>query len=131
MNGRWFHSSQASSPWQLSSRQEARSPGRCRPHPRTAHYTITLDIGPRVDDADARPSRQGHRGESWSRCPHAQPTMTMTDQGRPVNRHLEVVVYDKATGAPLGSPRPTITVTTRQPGSADAAGLWACMTSKR
>ena len=38
-------------------------------------------------------------------------TTAMTDQGRPVNHHLEVAVTDKATGAPRRSPMPRITIT--------------------
>jgi hypothetical protein len=44
------------------------------------------------------------------------PKMAMTDQGRPVNRHIEVAVYDKATGARLGSAMPRITITDRKTG---------------
>jgi hypothetical protein len=42
----------------------------------------------------------------------------MERTGRPANRHLAVVVHDKATGAPLGSPMPRITITDRKTGSA-------------
>jgi hypothetical protein len=44
------------------------------------------------------------------------PTMAMTHQGRPVNRHIEVTVYDKVTGARLRRAMPRITITDRKTG---------------
>ena len=87
----------------------------------TARYRITLDIGPvatmlRPDQAAS--ATEGEVPLSMPSMP--MPTMTMTDQGRPVNRHIEVAVYDKATGARLRSPMPTITITDRKTGRAKA-----------
>ena len=85
----------------------------------TAHYRITLDIGPvptmlRPDQASS--ATEGEVPLAMPGMP--MPPMAMTDQGRPVNRHLEVTVYDKATGTRLGSPRPRITITDRKTGKA-------------
>ena len=87
----------------------------------TARYRITLDIGPvptmlRPDQVSS--ATEGEVPLSMPGMP--MPTMAMTDQGRPVNRHIEVAVYDKATGARLGSPMPRITITDRKTGRAKA-----------
>ncbi len=81
----------------------------------TAHYRITLDIGPvptmlRPDQAAS--ATEGEVPLSMPGMP--MPTLTVTDQGRPVNRHIEVTVYDKATGARFSSPMPKITITDRK-----------------
>ena len=61
---------------------------------RTAHYTITLDIGPLSTMLTPDQAAKATEGEVMVAMPGMpMPTMTMTDQGRPVNRHLEVVVY--------------------------------------
>ena len=84
----------------------------------TARYRITLDIGPvptmlRPDHVSG--STEGEVPLSMPGM--SMPTTAMTDRGRPVNRHIEVAVYDKATGARLGSPIPRITITDRKTGS--------------
>jgi hypothetical protein len=86
---------------------------------RTAHYKIALDIGPLSTMLTPDQAAKATEGEVMVAMPGMpMPIMTMTDQGRPVNRHLEVVVYDKATGAPLGTPMPTISVTDPATGKA-------------
>jgi hypothetical protein len=86
---------------------------------RTAHYRITLDIGPRSTMLRPDQAAKATKGEVMVAMPGMpMPTMTLADQGRSVNRHLEVGVYDKATGALLGSPMPTITVTDPATGKA-------------
>jgi hypothetical protein len=45
------------------------------------------------------------------------PTMAMTDRGQPVNRHVEVAVFDGVTGARLTRSMPKITITNRKSGS--------------
>ena len=87
----------------------------------TAHYRMTLDIGPvptmlRLDQVAS--ATEGEVPLSMPGMP--MPTMAMTDQGRPVNRHIEVAVYDKATGARLRSPMPRITITDRKTGRSKA-----------
>ncbi len=85
----------------------------------TAHYRITVDIGPvptmlRPDQVSS--AIEGEVPLSMPGMP--MPTMAMTDQGRPVNRHIEVTVDDKTTGARLTSPIPRITITDRITGRA-------------
>jgi len=87
----------------------------------TAHYRITLDIGPvpttlRPDQAASATERE---------VPLAMPGMwmpllAMSDPGRPVNRHIEVAVYDKVTGARHERPAPKITITDRKTGRSKA-----------
>lgn len=74
---------------------------------RTAHYRITLDIGPGLTMLGP---------VSMPGMP--MPKRTNTDQGRPANSQIEVAVYDTGTGARLWSPRPRITVTERSSGRA-------------
>lgn len=84
----------------------------------TAHYRITLDIGPVPTMLRPDQVSSATEGEVPLSMPGmSMPTTAMTDQGRPVNRHVEVAVYDKATGARLGSPMPRITITDRKTGS--------------
>ena len=83
----------------------------------TAHYRITLEIGPvptmlRPDQAAS--ATEGEMPLSMPGLP--MPTLAMTDQGRPVNRHIEVAVYDTVTGARLKSAVPRITITDRKTG---------------
>ena len=87
----------------------------------TAHYRITLDIGPvptmlRPDQAAS--ATEGEVPISMPGMP--MPTMAMTDQGRPVNRNSEVAVYDKVTDVRLRSPMPRITITDRKTGRSKA-----------
>ena len=83
----------------------------------TAHYRITLDIGPvptmlRPDHVSG--STEGEVPLSMPGM--SMPTTAMTDQGRPVNRHIEVAVFDKVTGARLRRAMPRITITDRKTG---------------
>ena len=83
----------------------------------TAHYRITLDIGPvptmlRPDQVSS--ATEGEVPLAMPGMP--MPTLAMTDQGRPVNRHIEVAVYDKMTDARLRSALPRITITDRKTG---------------
>jgi len=84
----------------------------------TAHYRIILDIGPvptmlTPDQAAGAP--EGEVSLSMPGMP--TPKMAMTHQGRPVNRHIEVSVYDKVTGARLRSAMPRVTITDRKTGN--------------
>jgi hypothetical protein len=85
----------------------------------TAHYRITLDIGPvptMLSPDQVSSATEGEVALSMPGMP--MPTLTMADQGRPVNRHIDVAVYDKAMGARLASPMPQITITDRKTGRA-------------
>jgi len=83
----------------------------------TGHYRIVLDIGPvptvlRPDQVSS--ATDGEVPLAMPGMP--MPTLAMTDQGRPVNRHIEVAVYDKVTGARHERPAPKITITDRKTG---------------
>jgi hypothetical protein len=87
----------------------------------TAHYRITLDIGsvpttPRPGQAAS--AIEGEAPRSMPGVP--MPTVAMTDQGQPVNCHIEVAVYDKATGAHLRNAMSKITITERKTGRSRA-----------
>jgi len=83
----------------------------------TAHYRITLEIGPVPTMLRPDPVSSATEGEGPLSMPGLPMlTMAMTDQGRPVNRHIEVAVYDTVTGARLKSAVPRITITDRKTG---------------
>jgi len=87
----------------------------------TALYRITLDIGP--VPAMPRPeqaARAPEEGVPFAMLGMSMPLLAMADPGRPANRHVEVAVYDKATGAPQKSPVPKITITDRKTGRSKA-----------
>ena len=83
----------------------------------TAHYRITLDIGPVPTMSRPGQAARALEGEvplSMAGMPVS--TVPMTDQGQPVNCHIEVAVYDKATGAHLRDAMSRITITERKTG---------------
>ena len=83
----------------------------------TAHYRITLDIGPVPTMLRPDQVSSATEGEVPLSMPGmTMPTLAMADQRQPVNRHIEVAVYDKSTGARLRSPMPRITITDRKTG---------------
>ncbi len=87
----------------------------------TAHYRVTLNIGPVPTILRPDQAANATEGEVPLSMPGVpMPPMAMTDQGRPVNRHIEVAVYDKATGARLSSPMPRTTITDRKTGRSKA-----------
>ncbi|MFI5340295.1 MAG: hypothetical protein ACHQ7N_10705 [Candidatus Methylomirabilales bacterium] len=53
--------------------------------------------------------------------------MAMTDQGQPVNHHLEVHIYDKATGTVVTNVIPKIMVTNQATGAARPLASIAAM----
>jgi len=61
----------------------------------------------------------------------AMSTMTMVDQGQPVNRHLEVHIFDKQSGANVKSVVPIVTITNQATRtSRRLANVEACLTAK-
>jgi hypothetical protein len=87
----------------------------------TAHYRITLEIGPVPTIPRPDQAASAIEGEvPLSRPGVPMPTVAMTDQGQPVNCHIEVAVYDKATGAPLRNAMSRITITERKTGRSRA-----------
>lgn len=77
----------------------------------TASFRITIRIGPKVT--------------------MAMSTMTTLDRGRPVNRHLEVHVLDKTTGADMNRSVPRVVITDQQTtASRELSNLTACRTAR-
>ena len=77
----------------------------------TVSYRIKLRIGPKVTMAAT--------------------TMTVVDQGRPVNRHLEVHIFDRKSGAEVKSVIPVVRIKNQATGaSRGLANVKACLTSR-
>lgn len=77
----------------------------------TASYTVKIRTGPKVTMAGS--------------------AMTVTDQGRPVNRHIEVYVFRKSTGAEVKDVIPTVTITDQGSGTSRIlTNITACRVSK-
>jgi hypothetical protein len=78
----------------------------------TASYRISIRIGPTIE------------GEAMG--PVA--TMAVTDQGQPVNRHLEIHIYDRSTGAKVKDVTPAVGFTDQATGaSRGLANVLACL----
>src|SRR5579862_6298393 len=78
----------------------------------TQNYKIELDIVPvavMLTPDQAKTAKAGEVMVQMSGMP--MPSMSMTDQGQPVNHHLEVHVFNKATGQVLTNVTPVITIT--------------------
>jgi hypothetical protein len=87
----------------------------------TAHYRITLEIGPVTTMPKSDQVASSIEGDvPLSRPGAPMSAVPMTDQGQSVNCHIEVAVYDKATGAPLGNAMSRITITERKTGRSRA-----------
>lgn len=71
----------------------------------TASYRVMVRVGPSVS----------------LQVMQAGATMTVMDQGRPVNHHLEVHIFDRRSGAEVKSLTPQVTIT--GPGIATPRGL--------
>ncbi len=77
----------------------------------TASYTVKIRTGPKV----TMPS----------------PTMTVTDQGKPVNHHIEVHIFNKGTGAEVKDLIPTVRVADQATGTSRVLpNITACRISK-
>ncbi len=78
----------------------------------TASYKIVLGIGPVETMLTPDQAKGATSGEVMAQMPGmAMPTMMMTDQGQPVNHHLEVHITNTATGALIKDQMPMITIT--------------------
>ena len=61
----------------------------------------------------------------------SSPTMTVTDQGKPVNRHVEIHIFNKSTGAEVKDPVPTVRVTDQATGTSRLlTNITACLIAK-
>ncbi len=79
---------------------------------KTANYTIDLGIGPVETMLMPDQAPGATSGEVMAPMPGMpMPTMMPTDQGQPVNHHLEVHIANIATGAVITDRMPTITIT--------------------
>lgn len=77
----------------------------------TGSYRIRLRIGPKV--------------------PMAMTTMTTVDQGQSVNRHLEVHIFDRKSGAEVKAAVPVIRITNRETGTSRGLhNVKACLVSR-
>src|SRR5262249_44704520 len=73
----------------------------------TDSYKIVLSIGPAETMLMPDEAAGATAGEVMVEMPGmAMPSTSPTDQGMPVNHHLEAKVYDKATGALLKDTMP-------------------------
>lgn len=77
----------------------------------TASYVVKIRTGPKVT--------------------MSMSTMTVTDQGKPVNRHLEVHIFNRKTRAEVKEPVPEVRIADQATGASRAlTNLMACRISK-
>jgi LPXTG-motif cell wall-anchored protein len=82
----------------------------------TATYRMTLIVGPLATMLTPDQAKTAKSGEAMvAMMGMTVPATSMTDQGQPVNHHLELHVYNKTSGAVVSDQMPTITI-------ADSAG---------
>jgi hypothetical protein len=78
----------------------------------TATYRVTLILGPLATMLTPDQAKTAKSGEAMvAMMGMPTPAMMMTDQGQPVNHHLELHVYNKTSGAVASDQVPTITIT--------------------
>ena len=82
----------------------------------TPHYRIVLEIGPVATMLMPEQAVGAKEGEVMVHMPGMPMAMGMTDQGRPVNHHLEVHIYDKGTGGVVANVVPKIALTNHATG---------------
>ena len=77
----------------------------------TTSYTVEIRTGPELS--------------------MASPTMTVTDQGKPVNHHVEIHIFNKSTGAKVTDLIPTARITDQASGTSRLlTNMMACLISK-
>ena len=77
----------------------------------TASYAIKIRIGPKVSMAMSS-------------------VMTVTDQGKPVNRHMEVHIFGRRSGAEIKDVVPIVKITGPDGSSRQLSNITACRVSK-
>lgn len=78
----------------------------------TALYKVVLSAGPVEAMLTPNQAKGATAGEVMvPMSGMSMPSMSMTDQGHPVNHHLEVHVYNRTTGQVLTNLTPTISIT--------------------
>lgn len=84
----------------------------------TASYKIVVVIGPAANMLMPGQATGMASGEVMIQMPGMpMPVMTMTDQGQPVNHHLEVHIFNRTTGAVVNTMMPVITITDETTGA--------------
>ena len=84
----------------------------------TASYKIALHVGPAETMLMPDQASVAKQGEVMVQLPGMpMPPMSMTDQGQPVNHHLEAHVYDRGSGAVLDNVMPSISITNQAGGA--------------
>ena len=86
----------------------------------TAHYKIVLAIGPVTTMLMPGQESGAKEGEVMVHMPGMPMAMGTTDQGKPVNHHLEVHIYDKATGTLVTKTMPKVMFTNQATGESRA-----------
>src|SRR5437762_13578605 len=84
----------------------------------TTSYKLELGLGDAETMLMPDQERTATQGEVMAPMPGmAMAPMSMTDQGQPVNHHLEIHIYDKASGAVIKDKLPGITITNQASGA--------------
>jgi len=87
------------------------APGETQYTQTTDHYKIILTIGPVATMLMPDQAAGAKAGEVMVPMPGMPlPPMSMTDQGQPVNHHLEVAIVNKTSGAVVTDQMPAITI---------------------
>ena len=82
----------------------------------TAHYKVSLEIGPVATMLMPDQAAGAKEGEVMVHMPGTRMVMDMTDQGKPVNQHLEVHIYEKSNGARVTKIIPRVVITNQATG---------------
>lgn len=84
----------------------------------TKSYKIQLQVGPNAMMLTPDQAKTATSGEVMVQMPGMpMPTMTTTDQGHPVNHHVEAHIFNLATGAVVKDMMPTISITDQASGA--------------
>ncbi len=87
------------------------APGETQQTQTTAHYKITLTFGTTATMLTPDQAAGAKAGEVMiPMAGMAMPAMSTTDQGQPINHHLEIAVADKTSGAVITNQMPAITL---------------------
>jgi len=82
----------------------------------TAHYKVSLEIGNVVTMLMPDQAAGAKEGEVMVHMPGTRMVTDMTDQGKPVNHHLEVHIYEKSDGARVTKIIPRVAITNQGTG---------------
>ncbi len=103
----------------LMARPAGAAPGETKQTQTTAQYGITLTFGAAVPMLPPEQAASAQAGEVMLQMAGmAMPPMSPTDQGRPVNHHLEIAIVNKTSGAVITDQLPSITLKNDTTGAA-------------